>query len=35
MLYMTVSVWLGTGSYPMDINRFGSHTGIVIYRIVL
>ena len=28
MLYIIVSVWLGTGSNPADINRFRSHTGI-------
>ncbi len=25
MLYMTFSVWLRSGSYPADINWFGSH----------
>ena len=28
-------VWLRTGSNPLDINRFGNHTGIVIYSNVL
>jgi hypothetical protein len=27
---MTFSVWLRTGFYPADINRFGSLTGIFI-----
>ena len=25
--YMIFSVWLRTGSYPADINRFRSHAG--------
>ena len=34
-LNMIFSVWLRTGSNPAEINWFGSHTGIVIYCIVL
>ncbi len=29
-----ISVWLGFGSHPADINRFRSHTGVPVMGIV-